>query len=583
MSAVKALLACYKPYRGILVLVIVGAMITSGLEITFPMIVRYILGEILPAMDIEALLKAVGLLFALYVLCLLVGFIVSYKGRGMGSDIENDLRRRLFRHMESLSFHYFDNAKVGQLLSRIISDISQVGGLTFQLPNLLVVCVITLIGSALCLFYINKELGAIVIFLVALKALYVIYLNGKMKRAFKAARQLIGEVSAKASESLNAIRLVQSFVNEELELKKFTKASRAFQSVQKKSFLYESELFSSVTFFTNITNLAIMGVGAYFIMRGSMQLSDLVAFQMYLMLFMRPLQQLAMLTERWQHGMAGFGRYLELMEEIPDIRDSKNAVAISYVRGEIEFREVDFAYAGTSHVLKNFSLIINPGETVALVGMTGAGKSTVASLLPRFYEVTGGSILLDGRDIRTITLESLRRHIGIVQQDVFLFSDSVRENISFGRPEATEAEIIAAAKAADAHEFIMKLPDGYDTFIGERGVKLSGGQKQRIAIARVFLKNPPVLILDEATSSLDNETEQRVQLSLMALAENRTNLIIAHRLATIQHADRIVVMTPAGIVESGTHDELMKLKGKYYELYVAQFSEQRLRKEWQEI
>ncbi|WP_301962533.1 ABC transporter ATP-binding protein [uncultured Megasphaera sp.] len=567
----KRLWACYAPYHTILFFVIAGSVLTAGLEISFPMIVRYILEDILPAGDMLRLVHTAAVLFILYVVCLCSSFCVSYFGRSMGTHIENDLRCRLFSHIESMSFSFFDNAKTGQLLSRIISDISEIGDLVFQMPNLIMVCLITMCGSAFFLFYINWQLAIFVLFLIFLKTAGTMILNRRMKETFRIARENMGLVSSQAMESLNAIRLVQSFCNEAVELKKFVAASDKLRRAQQRTFMFEAYLTSSVIFFSNLTNLVIIAAGSFFIMLGVMSLGDLVAFLMYLMVFIRPIMQLTMLTERYQRGLAGYRRYEELMAIEPDVADKPDAVEAGVIEGRVAFEDVSFSYNGKDPVLRRFSLDIPRGKTVAIVGPTGAGKSSVASLLLRFYDIQAGCITLDGRDIRQYTLSSLRRSIGIVQQDVFLFSDSIRENIAYGRPDATEQEIIEAAKLADAHEFIMKLPDGYDSAIGERGVKLSGGQKQRLAIARVFLKNPPVLILDEATSALDNETERKIQQALQDLSHNRTTLVIAHRLATIRHADRIVVLTKDGICEEGTHDELMECKGLYYDLYMSQF------------
>ena len=567
----KRLWACYAPYHTILFFVIAGSVLTAGLEISFPMIVRYILEDILPAGDMLRLVHTAAVLFILYVVCLCSSFCVSYFGRSMGTHIENDLRCRLFSHIESMSFSFFDNAKTGQLLSRIISDISEIGDLVFQMPNLIMVCLITMCGSAFFLFYINWQLAIFVLFLILLKTAGTMILNRRMKETFRIAREKMGLVSSQAMESLNAIRLVQSFCNEAVELKKFVAASDKLRRAQQRTFMFEAYLTSSVIFFSNLTNLVIIAAGSFFIMLGVMSLGDLVAFLMYLMVFIRPIMQLTMLTERYQRGLAGYRRYEELMAIEPDVADKTDAVEAGVIEGRVAFEDVSFSYNGKDLVLRRFSLDIPRGKTVAIVGPTGAGKSSVASLLLRFYDIQAGCITLDGRDIRQYTLSSLRRSIGIVQQDVFLFSDSIRENIAYGRPDATEQEIIEAAKLADAHEFIMKLPDGYDSAIGERGVKLSGGQKQRLAIARVFLKNPPVLILDEATSALDNETERKIQQALQDLSHNRTTLVIAHRLATIRHADSIVVLTKEGICEQGTHGELMERKGLYYELYMSQF------------
>lgn len=564
---------CYTPYYKSLVFVIIASVLTAGLEVTFPMIVRYILDTVLPSGDMVQLGKVSIFLLSLYITCLVLTFFVYVAGRGMGAGIENDLRGRLFQHVQSMDFSFFDNMKIGQILSRIISDISEVGDLAFQLPNLLMVCFITMSGSAFFLFYINWKLGALVICLICIKTLGSIFLNKRMKTTFANAREMTGHVSSQAMEDLSAIRLIQSFCNEKLEEKKFFSASFRLMQAQLQTFRFEAYLTSSVIFFSNITHLAIIGVGAYFIMQRQMVLGDLVAFLMYLMLLMRPIMQLTMLTERYQRGMAGYYRYEDLMKVTPSVKSGAEDLNLNEVKGHLSFQNVDFSYDGEDLILQNFTLDIQPGETVAIVGATGVGKSSIGGLVPRFYDIQGGNILLDGVDIRNYTLSSLRQAVGIVQQDVFLFSDSIWDNIAFGRPDASDELIIEAARQADAEDFIRNLPNGYDRFIGERGVKLSGGEKQRISIARVFLKNPPVLILDEATSSLDNETEQKVQAALQNLARDRTTLVIAHRLATIRYADRIIVMTKEGIAESGTHEHLMAKKGAYYELYIAQFQE----------
>ena len=461
----KRLWACYAPYHTILFFVIAGSVLTAGLEISFPMIVRYILEDILPAGDMLRLVHTAAVLFILYVVCLCSSFCVSYFGRSMGTHIENDLRCRLFSHIESMSFSFFDNAKTGQLLSRIISDISEIGDLVFQMPNLIMVCLITMCGSAFFLFYINWKLAIFVLFLILLKTAGTMILNRRMKETFRTAREKMGLVSSQAMESLNAIRLVQSFCNEAVELKKFVAASDKLRRAQQRTFMFEAYLTSSVIFFSNLTNLVIIAAGSFFIMLGVMSLGDLVAFLMYLMVFIRPIMQLTMLTERYQRGLAGYRRYEELMAIEPDVADKTDAVEAGVIEGRVAFEDVSFSYNGKDLVLRRFSLDIPRGKTVAIVGPTGAGKSSVASLLLRFYDIQSGCITLDGRDIRQYTLASLRRSIGIVQQDVFLFSDSIRENIAYGRPDATEQEIIEAAKLADAHEFIMKLPDGYDSAI----------------------------------------------------------------------------------------------------------------------
>lgn len=571
---IRRFLSCYRPYTRLLAVVMTGSVLAAGLETGFPMIVRHILNDILPARDMARLWQTGLLLLGLYGLCLLISFAVCYCGRTMGVHIEHDLRCRLFEHIEGLSFSFFDTAQTGQLVSRIISDISEIGDLVFQLPNLVLVCVITMAGSAFFMFSINWQLALLVLFVLGLKTLDTVFLNGRMKQTFFLARQQMGRLSARAAESFSAIRVIQSFAAERYELERFRRTSTDVRRAQQRTYLFEAYLMSTVVFFTNLNNLIIIAAGSYYIMMGTMTVADLVVFLMYLLLFIRPIMQLTLLTERYQRSMAGFRRYAGLMDTPPAVSDCSHAIDAGMIRGRIEFRHVSFSYEKGPAVLRDFNLTIEPGETVAVVGSTGVGKSSIASLVPRFYDVTAGEILLDGRDIRSYTLASLRRAVGMVQQDVFLFAGSVRENIALGDEMASPEAVRTAAAATDAHDFICSLPDGYDSFIGERGVLLSGGQKQRIAIARIFLKNPPVLILDEATSSLDNETEQKIQESLRSLSAHRTTLIIAHRLATIRHADRILVLTKEGVAESGTHDELMRRHGLYYQLYEAQFDEE---------
>lgn len=503
----KRFLACYGDYRRLLAVVLIGSVLSAVLETLFPMVVRHILDVVLPSGNLADLFRyGLGLL-GLYIVCLVLTFSVYACGRNMGAHIEHDLRCHLFEHIEGLSFSFFDKVQTGQLVSTVISDISEIGGLVFQLPNLAMVCTITMVGSAFFMFRLNWQLASLVLLVLALKTIDTIWLNRR-----------------------------------------------------------------TVLFFTNVNNLVIIAAGSYFIIQGAMKVADLVVFLMYLMLFIRPIMQLTMLTEQYQRSMAGFRRYAALMDQKADVVDRPGAVEAKAIEGRLEFRHVSFAYPGSDKaILQDFNLTVEPGETVAIVGATGVGKSSIASLTLRFYDVSAGSIVLDGRDIRDYTLASLRQAVGIVQQDVFLFACSIGDNIALGDKQALPQAIQEAAKKADAAAFIEALPEGYDSFVGEWGVLLSGGQKQRIAMARIFLKNPPVLILDEATSSLDNETEQRIQQALTALSEKRTTLIIAHRLATIRKADRIVVLTGQGIAESGSHEDLMEQKGLYYDLYQAQF------------
>ena len=481
--------------------------------------------------------------------------------------MECDMRRDLFRHLQKLSFGFYDKNKSGQLLARLTSDLGETAGLAGNAPNDIIVCGLTMVGTMVILIYMNPMLGSLIAFLLLLKAVHTVFVNMRMKKAFFANRVAMGEVTAKAAESINGVRLIKAFAGERSDMAQFMEKADAYLATCKKSFKFKSYFIGSMIFFSNFINVAILVVGGLLINQGLMSFGELVAFFLYVGLFMKPLMQLLGFSEIYQRGMAGFKRFYELLQEKPEITDAPDAKICPPCKGNITFDNVSFAYADGRPVIRNLSLHVAAGETVAFVGATGAGKTTIASLLLRFYEPQSGRILLDGCDIREFTQESLRRQIGLVQQDVFLFGDSVRYNIAYAKPDATADEVQAAAKAAAADEFIQKLPAGYNTEVGERGVKLSGGQKQRLAIARVFLKNPPVVVLDEATSALDNITEQQIQKELDELAVGRTTLIIAHRLSTIRHADKIVVLDEGAVAECGSHEELLARKGRYYDLY----------------
>ncbi len=540
-------------------------------ELLFPMFLRHIMNDILPTGDIAALLKAAAVLFCGYVAVCAVNYKVMQQGRTIGALVEQDMRRDVFAHVQRMSFGYFDNQRVGQLVSRIVSDVGEIRELVFLGPNYLLVCLIFMLGTMSILFYLNWQLALVVNVLLLLKAVDSVTTNRRLKQAGRAARREVGELTAQTTESLNAIRLVQSFNNEELECERLEKIAARLLAARKKSFGILSHSNTSMVFFSNITNLVIIIAGGILITYGRMRFSDLVTFMLYVSIFVRPVLRLNALAEVYQKGVTSYQRFAELMQQPADIVDTPNAVDADVLSGDIVFENITFGYNGKQPVLQNFSLHIKEGESVAFVGSTGVGKSTLCNLLPRFYELQKGRILIGGRDIKELTLASLRRNIGIVQQDIFLFADTVMNNILYGRPQATQQEAQQAAVLAEADRFIELLPQKYATQLGERGVKLSGGQKQRLAIARVFLKNPPILILDEATSSLDNETEKNIQLALDALSHNRTTLVVAHRLATIRNVDRIIVLCAHGIAEQGSHDELMALKGEYYRLYMAQF------------
>lgn len=560
----------YKPYKSILYGVVTGSLVAALLDLIFPMLVRQILNEVLPQKNTDRLLHDTGILFILYLGNYGLLYLVNYYGHLMSAKIENDMRRDLFEHLQQMSFKYFDNAKTGQLLSRLTSDIAEIGELSFRGPNDIIVCCITMIGTIGILFWMNVYLGILIAVLLIAKTLHTVYVNKKMKAAFRENRIKSGEITARAEESLGGIRLVKAFAQEEYELARFMEKSLDFLETRRKSYKILAYFSGSVNFFTNITNLLILACGGLLIAKDKLSLSDFVAFLLYVNLFMKPLLRLTVFTEMYQRGMAGFQRFYEIMEMKPEIINQKDTVVCKKIRGEIEFDNLVFGYSDQKKVIKGFNLKIAPGQTVAFVGETGAGKTTIASLLLRFYDPLSGRILVDGIDIRQYKQQELRRNIGIVQQDVFLFSDSVTHNIAYAKPEAEQSEVENAARLAAADKFIEELPNKYATEIGERGVKLSGGQKQRLAIARVFLKNPPIVILDEATSSLDNYTEKLIQESLDKLAENRTTLIIAHRMSTIKNADKIIVLNNGEVAEIGTHSTLMSGGGLYYNLYNAQ-------------
>lgn len=571
---IKRFLPYYKPYIRTVVLVIVGSLLLSSLELIFPLVLRYVMNTIIPQGEMYNLYIYSGMLLGLYCLGYLLNYVVTYYGHFMGAKIENDMRHDLFKHLESLSFRYFDNSKTGQLMSRITGDIAEIGELSFRGPNDIIVCSLTMTGTIGILFFMNWKLAIFITILLLVKTAETIWTNRKMKASFKLNRVRAGEISAQVEDSLTGIRVVKAFTNEEFELQKFSKVSNALLDARVASYKILARFSSGISFFSSIINVAMLVIGGTMIAMGQLPVSDFVAFFLYVgSIFMKPVLRLTVFTEMYQRGMAGFARFCEIMDDKPDFADAPNAINCDRLQGNILFKDVTFSYDHSSKVVNNINLNIKAGEIIAFVGPTGAGKTTICNLIPRFYDVQKGAIYIDGIDIKNITLESLRRNIGIVQQDVFIFSENVHDNIAYGRIDATEEEIIAAAKASEAHEFITSLPDGYDTNIGERGVKLSGGQKQRISIARIFLKNPPILILDEATSSLDNETEKKIQRALNSLSKNRTTLIIAHRLATVQKADRIVVLTENGIVEQGKHEDLLSKKGVYYDLYQAQFTD----------
>lgn len=575
-KTLKRLAGYYKPYKGLFFSDLFFAILGAGITLVIPLIVRYITSTIvhLPAETATGMIVKLGIFMIVLVLIeAFCNFYIAYYGHIMGASIERDMRNEIFSHYQKLSFAFYDNQKVGHLLSRITADLFDISELLHHGPEDLVISIIKFVGAFAILVFINVRLALAAFFFVPFLILYAIYFNKKMKKAFRENRARIADINTQIEDSLSGIRVVKSFANEKVEMKKFRQGNERFVNSKKLSYKYMGTYNSGMGAFTTLITISVLLTGAFYLTKGAMPVEDLVTVLLYINNFTDPVKKLITFTEQFQNGYSGYSRFLEVMAVAPDIQDAPEAKEVNDVKGAIDFENVSFAYEGTQEkVLSHVNLKVKAGEYVALVGSSGAGKTTLCSLIPRFYDVTEGSVLLDGEDIRNLKLQSLRNQIGIVQQDVYLFAGTVMENIRYGKPDATDEEVIRAAKAANAHEFITELEQGYDTDIGQRGVKLSGGQKQRLSIARVFLKNPPILIFDEATSALDNESEKIVQQSLENLAKDRTTFVIAHRLSTIRKAQRILVLTEDGIAEEGTHEELMKKEGIYSSLYQLSFA-----------
>ena len=568
----KKLLSYYRPYMGLFYADMFFALLAAAISLVYPMIVRYITNDVLVHYEVSEatpiLVKLLFLMLGLAILEYISTFFISYKGHIMGAKMEYDMRNDLFEHYQKLSFNFYDNQKTGQLMSRISSDLFDISELCHHGPEDIVISIIKGVGAFLILFRINVPLTLLVFAFLPLMFLFAYYMRGKMNRAFRKNRERIAEINAQVEDNLSGIRVVKSFANEDEEIRKFHEGNSRFVDSKRNSYWSMAGFHSGLTFFTALINVAMIAGGGLFIAKGIITVNDLLTFLLYINTLIEPVRKLINFTESFQNGMTGFERFHDILELAPDIVDRKDATVLNKVKGEIEFKNVSFKYNDTTaDVFRGINLKVEAGDYMALVGSSGVGKTTMCSLIPRFYEVSEGSITIDGKDIRSLNLRSLRKNIGIVQQDVYLFAGTVMDNIRYGNLEATEEEVIIAAKNANAHDFIMELPDGYHTYIGQRGVKLSGGQKQRLSIARVFLKNPPILIFDEATSALDNESEKVVQESLEKLAKNRTTFVIAHRLSTIKNAKKILVLTEEGIKETGTHEELLALNGIYAGLY----------------
>ncbi|HZG17001.1 MAG TPA: ABC transporter ATP-binding protein [Candidatus Bathyarchaeia archaeon] len=572
---IKKFLSYYKPYLTLFLSVLACAFIASALTLVFPLLVRYITKEVL-AGDLTTALSEVyrigGLMLIFIAIQNIANYFVDYKGHEIGARMESDMRSELFAHMQTLSFCFYDKEKTGQLMSRITNDLLQLSELYHHGPEDYIKYLIRFVGAFVILFYINAQLTIAIFCFLPFLGVFMLFFHKMLNRALRRNKERIGDVNAQVEDSLSGIRVVKSFANERVEIEKFTRENNRFFESRKKTYKAEAYFFNGVETFIQLITVTVIIFGSTLIVKNSLELPDLITFLLYTNFMIEPIQRLTHMSTQFQEGITGFQRFMEIMNLRPDIESRPNAKNLLQVNGEIEFRHVSFRYEDhLDNVLTDLSLRIRPGEYVALVGPSGAGKTTLCSLIPRFYDVTDGKLLLDGINVRDIDLQSLRNHVGVVQQEVYLFAGTVMENIRYGKPTASDAEVIDAAIRANAHEFIMSLPNGYHSEIGQRGVRLSGGQKQRLSIARVFLKNPPILIFDEATSALDNESESIIKESLEALANGRTTIVIAHRLSTIRNAERIVVLTKDGIVEQGTHHTLLARGKAYAHLYSKQF------------
>lgn len=561
----------YRPYTKLFVLDFSCAVLAALLELCFPLAVNHIVDRLLPGKDWGLIVWACAALLALYLVSTGLNYIVTYWGHKLGINIEFDMRRQLFGHIQKLSFRFFDNNKTGHLMSRMTNDLFEIGEMAHHGPEDVFIAVMTLIGAFAMMLTINWKLACLTFLVVPLLIWLVVACNMKMVHASKRMFSEIADVNARVEDSVSGIRVVQTFSNEKHEMDKFMVSNRSFRQAKLQSYRIIAFGSSGMYMLMRLISLFVLICGAWFVVHGQLSYGQFVGFLLLINIFFKPIEKINAFLENYPKGMAGFKRFTEIIDTEPDVADAPDAVEVRSLRGEIRFEKVTFGYEDHAKVLKEVDLAIHAGETVAFVGPSGAGKTTLCSLIPRFYEIDGGSIRIDGTDIRRMKLASLRSQIGIVQQDVFLFSGSLRDNIGYGKLGATDDEIWEAARRARLDDLIRSLPEGLDTYVGERGVKLSGGQKQRLAIARIFLKNPPILILDEATSALDTETEAAIQQSLAELSQGRTTLVIAHRLATIRGADRIVVVTEQGVTEQGRHEELVASGGVYSRLHRAQF------------
>lgn len=571
MNTIKKFIHYYGPYKAVFFIDLICAAVISLVDLAYPQILRT-MTKTLFTQDKDIILHALPViaasLFVMYLVQSLCKYYVTCQGHMMGAKMERDMRRELFDHYQELSFSYYSRNNSGQMMSKLVSDLFDISEFAHHGPENLFISLVKIVGAFIFLFFINKKLALPLILLVIVMFVFSFRQNAKMQETFMENRRKIGDVNASLQDTLSGIRVVQSFANEDIERAKFKKSNEAFLVSKRDNYHCMGSFMSSNLFFQGMMYLVTLVYGGYLIAQGEMQTADLAMYALYIGIFISPIQILVELVEMMQKGLSGFRRFLDVMETESEIRDADNAAELTDVKGHVRYDHVSFHYSDDeTPVLSDISIDIPAGKSIALVGPSGSGKTTICSLLPRFYDVTGGSITVDGKDIRGLTLKSLRSQIGMVQQDVYLFDGTIKNNIAYGKPGASDEEIIKAAKCASIHDFIMELPDKYDTYVGERGTRLSGGQKQRISIARVFLKNPPILILDEATSALDNESERWIQKSLEELSKNRTTITIAHRLSTIRDADEIIVITEDGIAERGTHAELLEKNGLYAAYY----------------
>lgn len=571
MNTIKKFIHYYGPYKAVFFIDLICAAVISLVDLAYPQILRTMTRTLFTQNQskiLHALPLIAGYLFIMYVVQCLCKYYVTYQGHMMGAYMERDMRQELFDHYQELSFSYYSRNNSGQMMSKLVSDLFDISEFAHHGPENLFISLVKIIGAFIFLLFINKKLALPLIILVIIMFVFSFKQNARMQETFMENRRKIGDVNASLQDTLSGIRVVQSFANEEIEHEKFKKSNEAFLVSKRDNYHCMGSFMSSNLFFQGMMYLVTLVYGGYLIANGEMQTADLAMYALYIGIFISPIQILVELVEMMQKGLSGFRRFVDVMKTESEITDAPNAKELTNVKGHVSYEHVSFHYSDDdTPVLSDISIDIPAGKSVALVGPSGGGKTTICSLLPRFYDVTAGRITIDGKDIRGLTLKSLRSQIGTVQQDVYLFDGTIKDNIAYGKPGASDKEIIEAARRASIHDFIMELPEQYDTYVGERGTRLSGGQKQRISIARVFLKNPPILILDEATSALDNESERWIQRSLEELSQNRTTITIAHRLSTIRDADEIIVITEDGIAERGTHEELLDMNGVYAAYY----------------